>query len=165
MEILHPISPIQQQHQNDCWAASSAMILGLRGQAGVREIRRRTRGLPLVQTRGFRGSLSSDNVPLLAAMLHLRHENLMHRGNQLKAEILAGALQNGCVAAFGYYHYPREPRPKPHTEVIYGLDSTANTEDDPYIYYVNPVHGLRQRHQLSFFRSFEGVEINFLMYL
>ncbi len=107
IRIAHAMGSVRQPHQNDCWAASLAMVVGRRGgrHLWVDHIKRAASDAGVVVNPN--GSLprgNPANVRTLATALRLRFHDV--RNQSFNIALMQSLLRPGRLAILGDYQYP-----------------------------------------------------------
>lgn len=132
VDIRHHIATIRTDNKQDCWAASTAMVMRRHSIAGTDHVKSLAQSakVPLDA-----GTLPDSSVPLLARAVKLGLHDFQSRSVTL--EILAQLLSRGPVAAFGFFNYPGKPESFKHAVAIYGLIGDG-THRNTTVYLIDP---------------------------
>jgi len=124
VNIRHHIATITTDSKEDCWAASTAMVMRRHSSAGTDHVKAlaRAAAVPLDA-----GTLPDDSVSLLARAVHLGLHDFQSRDVTL--EILAQLLQRGPVVAFGFFQYPGKPDAFKHAVAIFALEGDGSAKN------------------------------------
>ena len=161
MHYSYHVHPIRQANPNDCWAACSAMLLGLHGQEGVETVKQRARagGVRLGVFAPDAGAIEPASVPTLARALGLRIRDSRQEG--LSPAVLNAVLGHGPAAAFGDINYPGRPTSNMHVLLFTG----ANGADaNPTISLVDPYAGRTYRYSMDQFNNSLG-NVDYFLFL
>lgn len=155
VRITHSIGNIRQPRQNDCWAASLAMVVGRRRghPLWVGDIQRIAAGARVVLNAD--GSIprgNGPNISLLATTLRLRFHNVMSQSFNLP--LITRLLRPGSFALFGDFDY--SGRQRFHVIAVYRLFGDG-TPSGTTISYVDPYSGRYINKQwIQFYNADEG---------
>ena len=107
LNIRHHIATIRTDSKQDCWAASTAMVMRRHSTAGTDHVKSLAQAakIPLDV-----GTLPDSSVPLLARAVKLRLNDFQSK--VITLELLAEVLVRGPVVAFGFFNFPRQPESK-----------------------------------------------------
>jgi hypothetical protein len=101
VQIRHHIATINTDNKQDCWAASTAMVMRRHSIAGTNHVKSlaAAAGVPLDA-----GTLPDDSVKLLAKAVKLGFHDFQSADMTLAN--LADLLRRGPIVAFGFFQYP-----------------------------------------------------------
>lgn len=124
IRIVHSMGMVRQPNQNDCWAASLAMVVGRRNgrHLFVNDIKRIASGAGVQPNRD--GSISGPNARLLATALRLRFHDV--RTPSFDVPLMQRLLQPGRLAVFGDFQYTGVPQ-RFHVIAVYRLFGDGST--------------------------------------
>ena len=116
INLHHHIANITTDNNDDCWAASTAMVMhrhSINGTNHVKALAAQAR-IPLSV-----GTLPDSSVQSLARVVRLGYHAFPRM--PLTFDDLEGFLKRGPVVAFGFYNYPGMQSSFKHAVAIYAM--------------------------------------------
>ncbi len=126
VSIIRHVIPISQpQGSNLCWAAVTAMILGLQKAGAVESVQKKAEGIP----KGVGGSLNAETgVAALASLYDLKYTSMSATGTY-NGQFFKDRLNKRPLALFGVLATPpAQGGPTGHAVIIHGR--VAESDDD-----------------------------------
>lgn len=158
---MYSVNPVRQG-LNECWAATTALVLGLAGRAGIDEVKRRASAAHIALNTN--GTIPSSSVHSLANALNLNYKNMASPPLMLSAQTLNQVLARSPAAAFGNYNYPGVPTSTMHVLLFYGTTiNPPGSTTNPMVHFVDSFTARRFNYLMEEFNENLG-SVDYFIY-